>query len=1111
MSHSLVDGHARRPREVPVVGPRAIWWSVELAVWCVWCSMPLAAAGQAADPDGVLRQIRSLERALRQPADAAPERGRTIRAALAELGSRARALDRTHGTLLGPKVEALRLLAARESSRARTPEETRQLDALPRLALLSHDRCAAARPVTNGRFATVLGTAGQAGRERRDRSLWLSIAGGAAASFVGVDTFGSDLDTQVEIWDGCPEAGGQRLMSADDIGGLQSATGAALPAGGLLLARISAPGDRFGRLVVRIAPGTGALSGQVLKELGGSPITEGLVRVWDVNGLPAGASGLDAAGRYSIAGLAPGDYRVAASADPSFYPELHDELYDNVPCPGGMPDGCSLAGGSQVRVRPDAITSAIDFRLGAGGLLSGRITDEATGAPLPYARVRVFALDRSLVLERDTDEVGRYRISALLGGPYFLVASGAFDFDVVYLDELHRDLPCAGGGFGACDPTTGEPVHLPIGSRRVVDFDLRELGSVRGRVRDAATLEPLGDTTLVIAMADGSSSSGRYAAADGSYRIPLPPGDYKLRTWSFSNHRDEYYDNVPCTNSGCDINAAREIHVGTAIVDGIDFDLEPPGRISGTVVDAVSQAPLAQPGIGISFPGYSPQFFYSGDDLGRFEIELTPDTYLVAAARNPYRTQLFEDIGCPLDVCDPAAGTPVQVEPGASRGIDFALQRLGTISGRVALGGGLALGRLFCEPHVYVYDADLRLVSQSNCFGQDYISAGLEPGSYYVQAEAGGHQSELWDDIPCLESCDPASGTPVPVALGEAVGGIDFTLSRFGRLAGTITESAGGSPLADVDLRVFDDSGELRGFARSDASGDYEVWSLPAGSYYVVADSISHYDELYDDVPCPNAACNLNAGLAVAVALDQTVGGIDFALRRAGAIAGTVRSLSTGEGVPYADVELFDANGLPIRSTDADFDGSYTLVGLAPGVYFAVASDYQYERQLYDGVPCPACDPTTGTGIAVSDGQTTAGIDFSLRRRGFGIFGFVRDALTGRPFSLASVDFWLPDGRLWTSRQTGIDGFYDLGQYFSGDGPFFLSTDNGRGAIYQVHENIECPEGSAFSGACDPLAGTPVASHPSGVRVDFGLRGLSLFVDGFEAGDLSAWSSHQPP
>ena len=60
--------------------------------------------------------------------------------------------------------------------------------------------------------------------------------------------------------------------------------------------------------------------------------------------------------------------------------------------------------------------------------------------------------------------------------------------------------------------------------------------------------------------------------------------------------------------------------------------------------------------------------------------------------------------------------------------------------------------------------------------------------------------------------------------------------------------------------------------------------------------------------------------------------------------------------------------------------GNYTVEGLAPGDYFAIADHWQLDSQLYDGLPCPNgdCDPTTGTPIAASLNTTTPGIDFDL-------------------------------------------------------------------------------------------------------------------------------------
>lgn len=126
-----------------------------------------------------------------------------------------------------------------------------------------------------------------------------------------------------------------------------------------------------------------------------------------------------------------------------------------------------------------------------------------------------------------------------------------------------------------------------------------------------------------------------------------------------------------------------------------------------------------------------------------------------------------------------------------------------------------------------------------------------------------------------------------------------------------------------------------------------------------------------------------------------------------------------------------------------------------------------------------------------------------------GIVGQVVDG-AGEPVLGVAIDVWDSAGVLEGNAVTGLGGFY---RFESGAGTFFVSTDNGLGALDEVFDDVPCPLGPAHQGLCDPLTGDPVVvpTFDSLVTdIDFALSGVPLFTDGFESGDLSAWSSVQP-
>lgn len=276
----------------------------------------------------------------------------------------------------------------------------------------------------------------------------------------------------------------------------------------------------------------------------------------------------------------------------------------------------------------------------------------------------------------------------------------------------------------------------------------------------------------------------------------------------------------------------------------------------------------------------------------------------------------------------------------------------------------------------------------------------------------------------------------------------------------------------------------------------------------------SFVDELYDDLACPSgpgSGCDPTTGTPVAVALNAATTGVDFALDPGGAIAGTIND-ADGAPIYDAQVEIWNAAGHWV-GYGYNYSGSYVLDGLAPGAFFVRAYSYEgHIAELYDDLPCPdGCDFTKGTPVVVSHGATTQ-VDFELAF--YAIAGKVTDAATGTPLDGVAIHFWSAAGFYsyypdW-STTTDSDGSYRLDLP---PGTYRVVTDNDLGLVDEVYHGRLCTPYSAYYGGCDPAVGTAVhvgvSGHgPLAAGIDFALDdGVAVFSDGFETGNVSAWSS----
>jgi hypothetical protein len=197
---------------------------------------------------------------------------------------------------------------------------------------------------------------------------------------------------------------------------------------------------------------TGSISGRIVDEHTGQPLGLIAVSVYNQAGERIAVQNTDAAGWYAIAGL-PGGQLFVATTDRSAY---LDELYDNLPCLDGPPDGCDPTKGQPVTVLPGGTTRNVDFSLQLWrSALAGRVLLAGTLEPLPGIRIDAWRPDGSHARSTTTTDLGTFQLEVLTG-TYTLSTDNATDL----LDELYNDIPCPLGSAhaGRCDPTAGEPI-----------------------------------------------------------------------------------------------------------------------------------------------------------------------------------------------------------------------------------------------------------------------------------------------------------------------------------------------------------------------------------------------------------------------------------------------------------------------------------------------------------------------------------------------------------------------------------------------------------------------------------------------------------------------------
>jgi RHS repeat-associated protein len=254
--------------------------------------------------------------------------------------------------------------------------------------------------------------------------------------------------------------------------------------------------------------------------------------------------------------------------------------------------------------------------------------------------------------------------------------------------------------------------------------------------------------------------------------------------------------------------------------------------------------------------------------------------------------------------------------------------------------------------------------------------------------------------------------------------------SSAASVSGQVTNQQG-QPVPDVNVSLLyqQPSGTCRSVVINpvvtDASGNYTLGAVPAGSYRVQYSSA--YGSGYPNPQYYQHTADYSAATDITLSVGQTLSGIDDALVAGGTITGTVSDATH----PLAGIEVqaSGVNGGFVPTTTTGADGTYTVSGVTPGtvkVYFTDPSE-AYGFQWYQGVVTTS---GAATAVTVTDGQTTPGIDVTLSPAG-AISGTVTDS-GGTPLTNIQADGYPSDGSAGgfafgnSSNPTGASGGYTV-------------------------------------------------------------------------------------
>jgi hypothetical protein len=252
-------------------------------------------------------------------------------------------------------------------------------------------------------------------------------------------------------------------------------------------------------------------------------------------------------------------------------------------------------------------------------------------------------------------------------------------------------------------------------------------------------------------------------------------------------------------------------------------------------------------------------------------------------------------------------------------------------------------------------------------------------------------------------------------------------------------------------------------------------------------------DELYNDIICVAADCDVTKGTPVPVTAGLVTSGIDLSLAVGASISVAVQA--SDPSAPEPPLAIFDARGvsLPDAVLQTAPGPSDAFVGLPPGTYYVKIGD-----TLYNGIACRDCPPTSGTPVVVP--ATTAIMPSASPPAVRQVSGIVRDASSLAPLSTITVELVTGTGRVVGSALSTLFGTYTIDSVEPGT--YFARTRNDRGYVDELYSERTC-------GTCDARTGTPIAVASSDVSdIDFTLAaggviaGATGDASGFAVGNV---------
>jgi hypothetical protein len=406
---------------------------------------------------------------------------------------------------------------------------------------------------------------------------------------------------------------------------------------------------------------------------------------------------------------------------------------------------------------------------------------------------------------------------------------------------------------------------------------------------------------------------------------------------------------------------------------------------------------------------------------------------------------------------------------------DFVLNDAPTITGQVT---HTSNGQPVSGANITVVSASGNMRTATSDVSGRYVVEGFGYGPVQMYATAAGYHGNLYNDRECASvGCNIALGDILDTAVDQSYR-VDFTLNRAPSIS--YVASAEGVPVPPGDYV----NGKL---LRADGSVAYEIGhagprgtfqAVEPGTYYLAVFTPRYFSTLYEGVDCQDdCVAELPQGQPLIISVDSSATEIMVEMRRYPSLRGIVSDSQTGQRIPYASVEIFDANTRHSRASISNAAGEFSVDDVQPGEYLLQFFSRGYVMRTWEASTCTPRDPGDSCADATRITFTSHSPDIFLQASldpNASVSGTITSDASYFPLTTISLDFVDSDGNVVFQ---SVGNLNSQGRFDVSDLPAGTYRVGVRGQRHhpQLYPSVICPNATQSSWAsCDLTQALPL-------------------------------------